>query len=180
MRDASPTNTSSLAVSSNFLMPTMFTAPCRALGGVVSSSLSSIPPVHCPHLETRTKSSAPGRSRRPGAAGGACKGVRAGGGAVRGAGRALAPPAGRGLLRGVWVCPAPGGRPLVSSHSCASRGRYPGTGWPTWSPVTGARSSLEHRGLPGRWGALGGSTNTWTGKGLCQRAELRERMFIIL
>lgn len=47
-------------------------------------------------LETRTKSSAPGRSRRPGAAGGACKGVRAGGGAVRGAGRALAPPAGLG------------------------------------------------------------------------------------
>lgn len=97
----------------------------------------------------------------------------AGPGSSRGLG-GLLPWAG-GSSEGSGSVPPPGAGLWFRPTPVRRRGRYPGTGWPAWSPVTGARSSLEHRGLPGQWGALGGSTNTWTGKGLCQRAELRER-----
>lgn len=135
-------------------------------------------PRSSPSLETRTKSSAPGRSRRPGAAGGACKEVKARGGAVRG--RWAGPGSSRGLgergdpLRGLGLASLPPPRPAAPPHhSCAPVGQTSG------HRLTRLESRhcrplipAEPRGLPGQWGGLGGSTDTWTtGKGPCKRAR---------
>lgn len=113
-------------------------------------------PRSSPSLETRTKSSVPGRSRRPGAAGGACKGVRAGGGAVRGLW--AGPGSSRGLA-GTGLLPRVGGS-------------FEGSGSAPFPRPQGLASGLAPSCAlsPRTLGALGASTHTWTGKGLCQRA----------